>query len=63
MEGITIKIQKGIGIYTGMASVADAVARGKRRYENDKTIVICEKNTYRVLKRRQLNKRMKADCL
>lgn len=44
MEGITIKIQRGLSIYTGMVAVADAAARGKRRYENDKAIVICDRN-------------------
>ena len=61
MEGITIKIQRGLRIYTGMVAVADAAARGKRRYENDKAIVICDRNIYRVLKKKRSRKNGKAD--
>ena len=56
MEGIIIKIQRGLSIYAAMAAVAEAAARGKLRYENDKAIVICRKNTYRVFKRKRYRK-------
>ncbi len=56
MKGITIKIQKGISIFAGMAAVADAEARGKSMYENEKFIVIHGDNTYRVYKKRRMSK-------
>lgn len=53
MGSTTIKIQDGVSIFSGMAAVADAVARGKKKYRNEKVIVLCQKkNTYLVFKRR-----------
>lgn len=56
MGGTTIKIQKGISIFEGLVVVADAAARGKLRYKNNEFVVICVRNTYRVIKKRQAKK-------
>lgn len=56
MAGITIKIQKGVSIFAGMAAVADAEAKGRTRYENDKLMVTYVDNTYRVYKKRGLRR-------
>lgn len=57
MGSTTIKIQNGVSIFSGMAAVADAVARGKKKYRNDNVVVISRKrNTYLVFKRRNISK-------
>ena len=61
MAGITIKIQKGVSIFAGMAAVADAEAKGRIRYENEKLLVTRVDNTYRVYKKRRLKKSGKLD--
>lgn len=48
MEGITIKIQRGVNIFAGMVAVAEAVARGEKKHENDAVVVHRFGNTYRV---------------